>query len=166
MSSELPSWAPLESAPGADGVVTRADVVREARTWLETPYGHQHRAKGELVDCAGLVIGVARALGLVAPDFDVTGYAPTPDGTSLLAECDRFMDRIALSELRPGNVLVLKFDKDPQHLGIVGDYMHGGLTLIHAYGLAGKGGKVEERRLDIRARVMSPLQAYALRGVV
>ena len=36
------------------------DIVTEARTWVRTPYHHQARLKGVGVDCAGLVIGVAR----------------------------------------------------------------------------------------------------------
>ena len=43
---------------------SRLEVVCEARTWLGTPFHHQARAKGEACDCAGLVIGVARALGV------------------------------------------------------------------------------------------------------
>lgn len=158
-------YAPMDSQAGSAGRVTRYDVVREARSWLDTPYIHQHRSKGHGVDCVGLVIGVARALGLVEPDFDVTGYEPTPDGKTLLSECDRFMDRISFHLMKPGHVLVLRFDVDPQHMGIVGDYMHGGLTLIHAYARSNGKGRVEERRLDSRGRVMVPVQAYAIRGI-
>ncbi len=166
MTDDLPMYAPLDSLPGTLGKVTRADVVACARSWIGTPFIHQHRAKAHGVDCAGLVIGVARELGIVEPDFDVNGYARTPDGVSLIAECEKFMDPISMWSLRPGNVLVLKFDLDPQHIGIVGDYMHGGLTLIHAYGTTDGKGKVEERRLDPgRMRVMIPLRAFALRGV-
>lgn len=164
-SSDLPLWAPLDSACSADASkVTRADVVAEARTWLDTPFVHQHRAKGIGVDCAGLVIGVSRELGLVAKDFDVTAYPTTPDGTTLLAICDRFMTRVPMNLLRPGNVLVIQFQTKPQHLGIVGDYLYGGLSLIQAQG-AGNGGRVTEWRLEER-KGWKHVQAYALRGVV
>lgn len=162
---DTPFFVPLDSVPGVLGAVTRADVIAEARTWINTPYVHQHRAKGHGVDCAGLVIGVARALGLVAADFDVNGYARTPDGASLLVECDRFMDRIPIHELRPGNVLVIRFQKEPQHLGIIGDYLYGGLSFIQALGTVDGKGKVVEWRLHER-RGWKHVQAYAMRGVV
>src|SRR4051812_15046922 len=106
--------------------VTRADVVAEARSWISVRYVHQHRSKVVGVDCAGLVICVARNLGLVSPDFDVNGYERSPDGQSLLATCDAFMDRIPLASLQPGDVIVYRFGHAPQHLGIVGDYLHAG----------------------------------------
>lgn len=142
---------------------SRAAVVAEARTWLGTKWVHQHRTKGVGVDCGGLVIGVARVLGLVAPDMDVNHYARVPDGTSLLAHCDAWMQRIAVDTIQPGDVLVLRFDTDPQHLAIVADYVHGGLSIVHALDRAGSG-SVIEHRLDPanRARVVA---AYSLPGV-
>lgn len=141
------------------------DVVAEARAWLDTPYHHQARLRGVGVDCAGLVIGVARALGVVPPAFDVGGYARTPDGTSLLAECDRFMQRIPVAQIQPGHVLVLRFQLDPQHMAIVGDYLHGGLSMIHALGTVDGKGKVIEQRLNTET-LLRLVQAYAMPGVV
>jgi cell wall-associated NlpC family hydrolase len=145
-------------------MIDAAKVVAEARGWRDTPYHHQARSRGLGVDCAGLVIGVARALGLVGAQFDVSGYARRPDGASLLAECDRFMLRVAADQLAPGHVAVLRFEHDPQHLGIVADYLHGGLSLVHALGTVDGRGRVLEQRLapDTLARLV---QAYALPGV-
>lgn len=163
----IPSYSPMDSEPGGEsGRVTRFDVVRQARLWLDTPFKHQHRARGHGVDCAGLVIGVARELGLVAPDFDINGYPRSPDGKELLAECDRFMTRIPLWELKPGHVLVIRFDRHPQHLGIVGDYMVGGLSLIQALGEADGKGRVIEWNLAKPRKGWKPVAAYALPGVV
>ena len=39
-----------------------ACIVREARTWLGTPYLHQASVRGAGCDCLGLVRGVWRAL--------------------------------------------------------------------------------------------------------
>lgn len=163
---DLPAFAPMDSMPGEIGRVTRADVVAEARSWLDTPYLHQHRAKGHGVDCAGLVIGVARNLELVTEDFDVNGYERTPDGEQLLALCDRFMSRIRMTELKPGHVLVYSFEKSPQHLGVVGDYLHGGLSLIQALGTADGKGRVIEWNISRPRNGWRPVQAYMLPGVV
>lgn len=142
------------------------DVVREARKWLGTPYAHQHRELGIGVDCAGVLIGTARGLGIVSPEFDVNGYASRPDGDRLLDACDLWMERVPMSSMRPGHALVLRFGEEPQHIGIVGDYWHDKtkLTLIHAWSLARPKPCVVEHRM-IFTKLMTPLQAYALPGV-
>jgi cell wall-associated NlpC family hydrolase len=142
----------------------RATVVAQARAWLGTPYAHQHRARGIAADCAGLLIGVARELGIVAPEFDVTGYARSPDGRSLLAHCDAFMRRIPGAAMRPGDAIACRFGNDPQHIAILGDYVHGGLSIIHALNRSNGRGAVIEQRLDPRLRLQL-VQAYALPGV-
>jgi cell wall-associated NlpC family hydrolase len=124
-------------------IATREQVVAEARTWLGTPWVHQHRAKGHAVDCAGLIIGVARALGLVSEDFEVPGYGTQPDGR-LLDLCQRFMRPVARDNMQPGDVVVVAVDKDPQHLGIVTPYRGESLAMIHATS-TGQRGVVESR---------------------
>jgi cell wall-associated NlpC family hydrolase len=143
--------------------VSGAHVVAAARGWLGTPFQHQQRAKGLAVDCAGLIIGVARELGLVAPDFDVTHYPRQPDGVSLLRWCEEYMVRIGQTAIQPGDVVVVAFDSRPQHLGIVADYRHGGLSMIHAYEHA-MVHRVVEHRLMFSAS-MRFCAAYRLHGV-
>lgn len=121
--------------------MTPADVVAAARQHLGTPWRHQGRMPGVALDCAGLVIIVARQLGLVPEAFDVNGYSRAPDG-SMERWCDLHMQRLAAIEL--GAVLVLQTDKEPQHMGVVGDYRHGGHSLIHGSSTAGE---VVETRL-------------------
>ena len=141
---------------------THAQVVAQARTWLDTPFHHQARVKGLGVDCAGLVIGVARELDLVAPDFDVSAYPRTPDGTSLMAYCREHMVELPAGAAKvPGQVVVVRFDLDPQHMGILGDYRHGGLSIIHA---AARSGRVIETRL-MYSQAMQFVRAFAIPGV-
>ena len=45
-------------------MITKEDVVREAKTWLGTPFHHQGRLKGVGVDCAGVIVCVAKELKL------------------------------------------------------------------------------------------------------
>lgn len=132
-------------------------IVTAARGWLGTPYHHQARLKGVGVDCAGLVIGVAREMDRVAPAFDVAGYARRPDGWSFLAWCDAQMARVPQDGMAPGDCVVVRFGRHPQHIGILGDYVHGGLSIIHA--LQGRG--VIETRL-VLDRQMQFVAAYAL----
>ena len=143
-------------------MTTRTEVVQAARAWLDTPFHHQARLKGVGVDCVGLVIGVARELGLIAPDFDVAAYPRTPDGVSLMHLVNLHMRPLSDDEdMQPGDVVVVRFDRDPQHLGILGDYRHGGLSIIHA---AAMPGRVIETRLMF-SRSMQFVAAFALPGI-
>ena len=128
---------------------------------METPFHHQARLKGVGVDCIGLVIGVARELALVAPDFDIAAYPRVPDGTTLLDTARLHMTEIDRAAMQAGDVVVVSFDKLPQHFGIVGDYRHGGFSMIHA---AGKIGRVIETRLMFSS-AMTFVAAFALPGI-
>jgi cell wall-associated NlpC family hydrolase len=112
-------------------MTTSAEVVAEAYSWIGTPWVHQHRTKGLAVDCAGLVIGVARELGLVPAYFDVQGYGRQADG-SLLSVCEQNMTRVPWDQARAGDVLVVSVGADPQHMGILVPYRHGGFAMVHA----------------------------------
>lgn len=149
-------------------MTTRADVVACARTWIDTPFQHQQRTRRVAVDCAGLVIGVARELELVAASFDVTGYARSPDGRSLSALCREHMTAIERDAMQPGDVVEIAFASDPQHLGILGDYLHGGLSIIHAAAMATTPrhplGRVVEHRLMF-SEALKFVAAYRLPGL-
>lgn len=132
----------------------RADIVAEARRWIGTPFRHQGRVLGVGVDCAGLVIGVAHALGLSS--FDYTQYGREPANGLLLDICERHLNRMPLLDARPGDIYAMRFGAEPQHLAIVSDY-----GIIHAYAPAGK--CVEHRMDDVwRRRIV---RAYRYRGV-
>lgn len=125
---------------------TRQDVVAQARSWLGTPYQHQARCKGAGVDCAGLIIGVAHALG--ASLFDTTAYGRQPLGAKLL-EILQANARPAGHAWLPGQIVLMRFASEPQHLGILAPSVPGAwldqLHLIHAYGHSGR---VVEHRLS------------------
>ena len=148
-------------------MIAAAAVVAEARAWLGTRWQHQAALKGVACDCAGLVLGVARALGLAVPQ-SVPPYDRRPDGVMLRELCEAHLRplphavSLVTGELvpSPGQVLLFRFDAAPQHLGIVGDGP-GYLTLIHAHA---PDRRVVEHRLDDtwRARLVA---AYAFPGV-
>lgn len=142
-------------------MTTRTDIITEARTWLGTPFHHQARLQGVGVDCAGLLIGVARNLGLIDPAWDVQGYDRNPDGSTLMAACLQQLDLIDRTAMQPGDVVMVRFDAHPQHLGIVGDYRHGGQSIIHA---SGEAGSVIETRLMF-STAMEFVAAFAYRGL-
>lgn len=146
--------------------MSRSDVIAMARGYIGTPFHHQGRTPGVGLDCAGVLICVGRALGMVAPDFDVTGYVTTPDGRSLRGWCDRYMRRIPRDEKRAGDAIMIIVDADPQHLGILAPYRHGGFSIIHA---TRERGVVETRLMlehgGVPNRTMRMVAAYAFPGL-
>jgi NlpC/P60 family putative phage cell wall peptidase len=102
-------------------------IITEANKWVGTRWHHQGRSRAG-VDCIGLLVCVARGLGL--PVMDETDYSHQPDGHRLQAALDNHMLRIAAPE--PGAVLLMKFTTNPQHVAIMADKSE----IIHAYGHA------------------------------
>ena len=144
-------------------MTTRVDVVRVARSYIGTPFHHMGRLPGVGLDCVGVLICCARELGLVAPDFDIPAYTPSPDGGTMLAWAKQYMTPLAQSEMQPGNVILLITDTEPQHLAILGDYRYGGLSIIHSASSA-KPPRVIETRLMF-SRVQRFVAVYALPGI-
>lgn len=118
------------------------DIVSKAREYVGTRWLHQGRVKGVGVDCIGLVVCVARELGLC--DYDTTNYSRIPDGKVLRAGLDANMVLVRKSAMQPGDVLLIRFEEEPQHVAIVSD-MGGRLGIIHAYAQVRK---VTEHGLD------------------
>ena len=71
----------------------RAAFVREAMTWLGTPFRDQGDVKGTngAVDCAMLLVRSAQACGLIEPAFDPRPYPPQ---WHLHRDEERFLDVI------------------------------------------------------------------------
>ena len=132
-------------------MTTRADIVRVARTYIETPFAHMARLPGVGLDCAGVIVCVSRELGLVEPDFDEPPYMPTPDGRKMVELCNRYMTPVAEAAMQPGDAILLITDVDPQHLGILGDYLYGGFSIIHAANDARPPRVIETRLMYSRA---------------
>lgn len=143
---------------------TRADAVRVARSYIDTPFHHAARLPGVGLDCAGLVICIMRELGLAAADWDVQGYGLDPDG-SFLAVCDASLRRIERAVMQPGDVVAVSYLRVPRHVGVLGDYAHGGFSLIHATNARSvRPPRVVETRLLI-SREQGFAAAYALPGI-
>lgn len=120
-------------------MTTRAAIVAEARRWVGTPWKHQGRLHGVGVDCGGLILGVGKALGLVA--YNVAPcYGRQPHWAEMHAIMRELFDEKPLAKPVPGDILTFSFTGEPQHLGIcTGD------TVIHSYAQLRK---VVEHRLD------------------
>lgn len=114
---------------GAYALIKASDVVAEARKWDGVRWRHQGRSRSG-IDCAGLVINVAKSLGLSG--FDTCDYGPQASDESMLRLCREHLIEVGRNEMAPGDVIVMRFGTN-RHLGIAGDYRHGGLSIIHAF---------------------------------
>ncbi len=94
----------------------RADIVREARRWLDTPFRHTGRELGIGVDCAGLIVMSARAGGVDGGYPDPLDYNPEPHDGRMGRVLDDHMDRIPIAQRQIADVLWLSFARDPHHL--------------------------------------------------
>lgn len=132
-------------------MTTRAEIVAQARKYLNVRWHHQARSTAGM-DCIGLVICVAHDLGL--SDFDITDYGRTPDPRMMLALLRENMD--AVTTPQEGDILLMRFEAEPQHVAIVTD-----IGIIHAYAQMRR---VVEHRLDSlwQSRVIA---AYAYKGI-
>ena len=113
----------------------REQIVAAARTQIGTPFRHQGRLPGKALDCAGLVIVAAQSIG--ATYADQQGYDRRPSGGLLEAALDAqpCLERVEIRDRQAGDVLLMRFASDPQHLaiyaGLVDVYQAEGI--IHAW---------------------------------
>lgn len=110
--------------------MTPAAIVAAARAEIGTPFRHQGRQPGLALDCAGLVITVAKALNV--DHFDVIGYSRIPTGI-LKAVLDQQQCLTRVDSPQPGDILLMRFKHEPQHLAICA-----GDTIIHSYESVGQ----------------------------
>ena len=108
-------------------------IIAAARACLGTPFVHQGRIPGQALDCAGLVMAVAQSIG--ADYQDQPGYGRTPANGLLqqALEMQPCLQRVAMADRQAGDVLLMRFATEPQHLAI-----DAGATVIHSYQQVGK----------------------------
>lgn len=122
---------------------------KAARRYLGVPFKHRGR-KPWALDCAGLGVLAYADCGVKLPDFRLYGMEPHRDAliariSGALGEPIAFAP-IRRSILRVDDVISMRYEKEPHHVAIVGEYVLGGLSLIHADGMAGK--VIEHRLAD------------------
>lgn len=120
--------------------MTPADVIAAARACLGTPFRHQGRLPGIGLDCGGLIVAVCQALGLEYQDMAGYGRRPGGGAMELLLDSQSCIARIQPSQAEIGDLLLMRFRTDPQHLALRTD-----VGIIHAFEEAGA---VVEHGLD------------------
>jgi NlpC/P60 family putative phage cell wall peptidase len=145
-------------------MISREQIIAQARAWLGTRFQHQCSRRGIGVDCIGLIVGVGAELGLPEAErwrndlrFKNYGGLPLPD--KLLESCRDYLDPILVNEAKQGDVLLFTFVKEPMHFGFLSrlDPRY----VIHAYSPIGR---VVENILDKKWERRT-LRAFHIRGV-
>lgn len=108
-------------------------IVQAARAALGTKFRHQGRSLDSGLDCAGLAIHCARAAGI--EPYDENDYPRQPGGGRMESAFDKQaeLERIPAFDLRDGDILLMTFEGQPQHVAIVA-----GINIIHAYEPSGR----------------------------
>jgi NlpC/P60 family putative phage cell wall peptidase len=98
-----------------------SDVVTEARSWIGTPYRHQHSTKGAGCDCLGLLRGVYR--NVIGPEPETPpAYSPSwGEAGSVEMMLDSFGRWLDPVDVQDAEVLVFRMRPGmiAKHCGIV-----------------------------------------------
>ena len=114
----------------------RNEIVEAARQYIGVPWRHQGRQDKLGIDCAGIIVMVAKSLGYFV--YDKVNYARRPNGFSFMQAFKDNMKQKPLTEMKIGDVLTFRENNYPCHCGIIGEDNEGNLTLIHAYAVKKK----------------------------
>lgn len=119
--------------------------IAEARTYLDPPVRFRHQGRSHRgVDCAGLLLASMAAVGRSIADLPAYGREPLGDGLRSMLVAN-LGEPVPKADMRPGDVVLMRFRGEPSHVGLIGNYVYGGCSLIHAYAMVRK---VVEHRID------------------
>lgn len=101
----------------------RQQIVKEARSWIGTPYQHQAKLKGIGVDCAMLIAQIGQNIGLLDPSKLVPNYSKqwhihNRDEKLKDILLDYGFIEIPISKAKSGDVLGFKYGRVMSHLAI------------------------------------------------
>jgi cell wall-associated NlpC family hydrolase len=95
----------------------RSAIVQEALTWVGTPFHHRGRVKHVGVDCVGVVIETAKAVGIKVEDR--SNYPKFPIHGVFVNAVDSQTEHVALKDVLPGDLMEFSWGGEPQHIAIV-----------------------------------------------
>lgn len=109
------SHSSLQNVDLGSGI--RGRIVKEARTWIGTPYAYGHNEKGDGTDCSGLVLSV----------YESVAGIKLPRNSAKQAE---FCENIKSENVKPGDLVFFATGSDPKKINHVGimldkeDFVH------------------------------------------
>lgn len=126
-------------------MMTPESIIAAARECLETPFHHQGRVLGVGMDCAGVLVHTLQRHDL--PYVDERGYPRHPYHGLMqrILDSQPALRRIPRNEIAPGDVLLMRYRSEPQHVVI-----YAGSSIIHG---SSEHGRCVEHTLDPGARM-------------
>jgi cell wall-associated NlpC family hydrolase len=131
-------------------MTTRDQIVAAAHEWLNTPYHHAAMVKGRDggVDCAMILVGVYRPLGLLPADLDPRPY---PMQWHLHRDTERYLNWFTVHARKvdvglPGDIALYRYGRTVSHSGIIVEDQN----IIHALRDAGSVIKTEMYSMEDR----------------
>lgn len=123
--------------------MTREDIIIAARSWIGTRFHHQGRVKktdNHLggCDCIGLILGIADDIGAkfnnnLLSFYDNNCYSKRPTGLKLQENLDKYLQIVNNNEYCIGDIALISFVKDPQHVAVISSYSKDSFSIIHSY---------------------------------
>lgn len=118
--------------------------VATAREQIGKPFRHMGRGPNYF-DCGGLIAWCLKQNGIMPHDLPAYGREPYDDALRRVMAKNFGQPLGDRNAMQPGDILLIQFVSLPHHVALVGDYLHGGLSMIHA---DSRRGKVVEHILD------------------
>jgi cell wall-associated NlpC family hydrolase len=112
-------------------MATKQDFIVAARSYIGTKFHHQGRVPNVGLDCAGVVVCAAAACGITLGD--IQGYGRQPDGNALFKHCEANGRKVSRAEAQAGDVILMSFERDPQHLAVISEIEGDRIRVIHAW---------------------------------
>ncbi len=106
-------------------MLTADSFIAAARTYIGVPWQHQGRSRHG-IDCVGLLVCVARDLGI--PVEDVRAYEREPRAHDLARILRRHCVSVPVAAMRRGDIVLM--GRPSTHVGIL-THAHRPLGLIH-----------------------------------
>jgi len=98
-------------------MVTRSQIIAEAKEWYYTPWQHHTSKKRVCCDCIGLFLGVANNLGIPAGISE--NYHRIPRNDSMRIEMDKFFEPIRVDEATIADLFLFQIQSVARHVGII-----------------------------------------------
>lgn len=129
--------------------VSREDVVREALSWIGTPFHDYAGVKGVGVDCAHFLIRVYATVGLIE-DFTPERYVPQwflhRDEPRFLNTLAGYAHQIKPEDAQSADVVMYNFGRHAAHGAIIVDEH----AIVHAFSYAGRVIRSDRRQFSSR----------------
>lgn len=140
----------------------REEFVRVALTWEGVPWQKVGSSR-EGVNCLGLLVGIARECGfledIAAKEHQATFIRPPLRGL-MLKRAKEDLDPIPMEDVRPGDLLLFRFDGEPSHIAVVTQLNP--LMIVHSDGQVG----IKVVRHSVVPKHWIPVMAFKIRELI